>query len=85
MNWSVSTTGDTKGRITSSCITIGENYVLSYGGRETNGYSEEVNCDNQGNAAVLYDLNTLTLTDQFMPNQGTYKVSQKVYQMIGGK
>ena len=85
LDWSGSTTGDPKGRITPSCVTIGEHYVLSYGGRKTSGYYGTVDCDDEGNAALLYDLNTLTWTDQFEPNQGTYKVPQKVYQIVGGK
>ena len=78
LDWSGSTTGDPVGRIAPSCVTIGEHYALSYGGRKSE-------CDDKGNAALLYDLNTLTWTDQFEPNRGTYKVPQKVYEMVGGK
>ena len=85
LDWSGSTTGDPMGRIIPSCVTIGEHYVLSYGGRKSSGFTGTVECDDKGNAALLYDLNTLTWTDQFEPNQGTYKVPQKVYEMVGGK
>ena len=80
-----STTADPKGRITPSCATIGEHFVLSYGGRGTDNYGGNVGCDKKANAAFLFDLNTQTWTDQFTPNEGTYKVPDEVISSIGGK
>ena len=73
------------GRIAPACSTIGEHFVLSYGGRKTQGLPFDVECDDKANAAYLFDLNTLSWTDQFEPNQGTYEVPKKVYDVIGGK
>ena len=81
----VSTTADPKGRITPSCTTIGEHYIFYYGGRCQDSYFGLKTCDKKANAAFLFDLNTLTWTDQFVPNQGRYEIPKNVYEIIGGK
>ncbi|KAG0138332.1 hypothetical protein HOY82DRAFT_595934 [Tuber indicum] len=39
---------------------------------------------NKANAAFLFDLNTLTWTDKFEPNDGTYEIPRKFIELIGG-
>ena len=80
----VSIKADPKGRITAACTAIGEHYIFYYGGRSTSSDYDPVACDKKANAAFLFDLNTLTWTDQFVPNQGRYEIPKSVYDVIGG-
>jgi hypothetical protein len=48
-------------------------------------YSGPVTCDKKANAAFLFDVNTLTWTDEFTPNEGTYEIPSQVIELIGGK
>ncbi|RPA93037.1 hypothetical protein L873DRAFT_1847396 [Choiromyces venosus 120613-1] len=81
---SKSTTADPKGRISPKCQAIGEHYIFYYGGRNVPSYFTIPTCDKKANAAFLFDINTLTWTDQFTPNEGTYEIPQGVIDLIGG-
>jgi len=76
---------DPKGRISPKCQAIGEHYIFYYGGQSTPRYSSTIACDNNANAAFLFDVNTLTWTDEFKPNEGTYEIPLQVVGLIGGK
>ena len=72
-------------RVSSKCQAIGEHYIFCYGGRRALSYSAPGTCDQKANAAFLFDINTLTWTDEFTPNEGTYKIPAEVIKNIGGK
>ena len=75
---------DPQGRKHPSCAAIGEHYLLAHGGIGTDGFGS-LRCDKKANAAFLFDLNTLTWTNEFVPNEGTYEVPSDVISSIGGK
>jgi len=82
---SKNTAADPKGRIAPSCQAIGEHYIFYYGGRNVPSYYNVPSCDKKANAAFLFDVNTLTWTDEFTPNEGTYEVPSNVIGLIGGE
>jgi len=75
---------DPKGRISPKCQAIGEHYIFYYGGKSTSHYSGNATCDKKANAAFLFDVNTLTWTNEFTPNEGTYQIPSQVVDLIGG-
>ena len=75
---------DPKGRISPKCQAIGEHYIFYYGGQSAS-YSSSIACDMKANAAFLFDVNTLTWTNEFTPNEGTYEIPSQVIDLIGGK
>ena len=79
------TAADPKGRIAPSCQAIGEHYIFYYGGRNVPSYYNVPSCDKKADAAFLFDVNTLTWTDEFTPNEGTYEIPQNVLGLIGGE
>ncbi|PWW78248.1 hypothetical protein C7212DRAFT_345077 [Tuber magnatum] len=81
---SKSTAADPKGRISPRCQAIGEHYIFYYGGRNVPSYFTIPTCDKKANAAFLFDVNTLTWTDEFTPNEGRYEISPTVIGLIGG-
>ncbi|KAG0138331.1 hypothetical protein HOY82DRAFT_636937 [Tuber indicum] len=78
------TAADPRARISPKCQAIGEHYIFLYGGMNTVGHSGGVVCDRKANAAFLLDVNTLTWTDEFTPNNGTYQIPRQVLGLIGG-
>ena len=76
---------DPRARISPKCQAIGEHYIFYYGGRKALSYSGTVTCDNKANAAFLFDVNTLTWTNEFIPNEGRYEIPSKVIELIGGE
>ena len=76
---------DPKGRIHPKCQAIGEHYIFVYGGQSTSRHTGTITCDRKANAAFLFDVNTLTWTDEFRPNEGTYEIPLQVVGLIGGK
>jgi len=78
-------TADPKARISPNCHSIGEHYIFYYGGKKTSSYSGSVSCDTKGNAAFLFDINTVTWTNEFTPNEGRYEIPSKVIELIGGE
>ncbi|KAG0132782.1 hypothetical protein HOY82DRAFT_642259 [Tuber indicum] len=81
---SKTTAADPRARISPKCRAIGEHYIFYYGGRNAAVDLTTVNCDKQANAAFLMDVNTLTWTDKFAPNEGTYEIPTEVVGLIGG-
>ena len=75
---------DPKARISPKCQSIGEHYIFYYGGKKTPSYSGSVTCDSKANAAFLFDINTVTWTNEFTPNEGRYEIPSKVIELIGG-
>ncbi|KAG0636420.1 hypothetical protein HOY80DRAFT_1088808 [Tuber brumale] len=75
---------DPRARISPKCQAIGKHYIFLYGGSNTLSSTGTVTCDKKANAAFLFDVNTLTWTDKFEPNEGTYEIPQKVIELIGG-
>jgi len=71
-------------RFSPNCQTIGEHYIFYYGGNKFSNLRDFV-CDKRANAAFLFDVNTLTWTDEFTLNEGTYEVPPQVINLIGGK
>ena len=82
---SKTTAADPRGRIAPNCQAIGEHYIFYYGGRNTLTYYGSVTCDKKANAAFLFDINTLTWTDKFTPNEGTYEIPPQIIELIGGE
>ena len=82
---SKTTAADPSGRISPKCQAIGEHYIFYYGGRNTSSYSGAVTCDKKANTAFLFDINALTWTDTFTPNEGKYEIPSQVIELIGGK
>jgi len=82
---SKTTAADPSGRISPKCQAIGEHYIFYSGGRNTSSYSGAVTCDKKANAAFLFDINALTWTDTFTPNEGKYEIPSQVIELIGGK
>ncbi|KAG0638423.1 hypothetical protein HOY80DRAFT_1078467 [Tuber brumale] len=81
---SKTTASDPRARISPKCQVIGEHYIFYYGGRNAvDGFTTAI-CDKQANAAFLFDVNTLTWTDKFTPNEGTYEIPTEVVGLIGG-
>ncbi|KAG0643312.1 hypothetical protein HOY80DRAFT_1094232 [Tuber brumale] len=78
------TAADPRARISPKCQAIGEHYLFLYGGMSSLGYSGDVACDKGARAAFLLDVNTLTWTDEFTPNGGTYEIPRPVIGLIGG-
>ena len=76
---------DPKARISPKCQPIGEHYIFYYGGKSTSYYSGNATCDRKANAAFLFDVNTLTWTTEFTPNEGTYQIPLQLIDLIGGK
>jgi len=78
---------DPKARISPKCQAIGEHYIFYYGGQSTPRYSSNstIACDKKANAAFLFDVNTLTWTNEFTPNEGTYQIPSQVVDLIGGR
>ena len=76
---------DPRARIAPKCQAIGEHYIFYYGGRDSRGSSGAVTCDKNANAAFLFDVNALTWTDQFTPNDGRYEIPSSVIDLIGGE
>ncbi|KAG0638828.1 hypothetical protein HOY80DRAFT_130402 [Tuber brumale] len=81
---SKSTAADPKGRISPKCQAIGEHYIFYYGGRNVPSYYNVPVCDKKANAAFLFDVNTMTWTDEYTPNEGKYEISPGVIGLIGG-
>ncbi|KAG0132779.1 hypothetical protein HOY82DRAFT_538573 [Tuber indicum] len=81
---SKTTAADPRARISPKCQAIGKHYIFYYGGRNAvDGFTTAI-CDKQANAAFLFDVNTLTWTDKFTPNEGTYEIPTEVVEVIGG-
>jgi len=76
---------DPKARYSPKCQSIGEHYIFYYGGKKTPSYSGFVTCDSKANAAFLFDINTVTWTNEFTPNEGRYEIPSKVIELIGGE
>ncbi|KAG0129329.1 hypothetical protein HOY82DRAFT_564430 [Tuber indicum] len=81
---SKSTAADPKGRISPKCQAIGEHYIFYYGGRNVPSFYTVPTCDKKANAGFLFDVNTLTWTDEYTPNEGTYEISPSITGVIGG-
>ncbi|CUS14139.1 unnamed protein product [Tuber aestivum] len=81
---SKSTAADPKGRISPRCQAIGEHHIFYYGGRNVPSFFTVPTCDKKANAAFLFDVNTLTWTDEFTPNEGRYEIPSTVVGLIGG-
>jgi len=79
------TPADPRGRIAPNCQAIGEHYIFYYGGRNALSYSGTITCDKKADAGFLFDINTLTWTDEFTPNEGTYEIPPKIIGLIGGE
>ena len=75
---------DPKARVSPKCQAIGEHYIFYYGGQSTRSYSSTITCDKKANAAFLFDVNILTWTNEFTPNEGTYEIPSQVVDLIGG-
>jgi len=75
---------DPGARLAPKCQAIGEHYIFYYGGTKPWNSSLSA-CDKKANAAFLFDVNTLTWTDEFTPNEGTYEVPPQVINLIGGR
>ncbi|KAG0633828.1 hypothetical protein HOY80DRAFT_1102574 [Tuber brumale] len=71
-------------RISPKCLAIGEHYIFYYGGRKAMDYSGTVTCDKRAKATFLFDVNTLSWTDEFTPNEGKYEIPPTVVDVIGG-
>ncbi|KAG0636425.1 hypothetical protein HOY80DRAFT_1088840 [Tuber brumale] len=74
---------DPRGRISPKCQAIGEHYIFYYGGMNTLNYHGTLGCYGK-NAAFLFDVNALSWTDVFTPNEGTYEIPPQVIGLIGG-
>ncbi|PWW72087.1 hypothetical protein C7212DRAFT_348383 [Tuber magnatum] len=81
---SATSAADPRGRISPKCQAIGEHYIFYYGGRKVVDYYGTLTCDKKGAAAFLFDINTLTWTDNFTPQEGTYEIPPQVTRLIGG-
>ena len=79
------TQADPRGRIAPNYQPIGEHYIFYYGGRDALSYPGTFTCDKKANAAFLFDINTLTWTDEFTPNEGTYEIPLKITGLIGSE
>jgi len=82
---SKTTAADPGGRISPKCQAIGEHYIFYYGGKNAPSYSSTITCDKKANAVFLFDINTLTWTNEFTPNEGTYEIPSQVIELIGGQ
>ena len=82
---SKTTAADPRARIAPNCQVIGEHYIFYYGGRNAPNYYDPMTCDKKANAAFLFDINTLTWTDEFTPNEGTYEIPPQIIGLIGGE
>ncbi|KAG0636421.1 hypothetical protein HOY80DRAFT_1088815 [Tuber brumale] len=81
---SMTATTDPRARLSPKCQAIGEHYIFLYGGRNALSHSSSTTCDKKANPAFLLDVNTLTWTDKFEPNEGRYEIPQKIVELIGG-
>jgi hypothetical protein len=75
---------DPRGRVSPKCQAIGDHYIFLYGGRNALNDFINIICDSKANAAFLLDVNTLTWTDEFTPNEGRYEIPPNVIELIGG-
>ena len=82
---SKNTAADPQRRIAPSCHAIGEHYIFYYGGRNVPNFYSIPSCDKKADAAFLFDVTTLTWTDEFTPNEGTYEIPENVIGLIGGE
>jgi hypothetical protein len=80
----LSSATDPRARVSPKCQAIGKHYIFLFGGSNTLTSSSSTTCDKKGNAAFLFDVNTLTWTNKFEPNEGTYEIPRKVIELIGG-
>ena len=74
---------DPKARYSPKCQSIGEHYIFYYGGKKTPSYSGSVTCDSKANAAFLFDINTVTWTNEFTPTREDTKSPPKLLSLLG--
>ena len=65
---------DPRGGISPKCQPTGEHYIFYYGGSNALSYSGTITYDKKANAAFLFDINTLTWTNDFIPNEEAYEI-----------
>ncbi|KAG0138337.1 hypothetical protein HOY82DRAFT_636962 [Tuber indicum] len=81
---SKTTAADPGGRISPRCHAIGEHYIFYYGGTNTLNHHGTPACYGRTDEAFLFDVNALSWTDVFTPNEGTYEIPPQVIGLIGG-
>lgn len=74
-----------QGRIDPVCATIGQHYILLYGGRNVKEFFDPPRCDNNGNAAFLLELNDVMWGSDYTPSGTPYKVSKEISRVVGGE
>lgn len=71
-------------RVNPTCALIGNKYMLSWGGRRYLQKGGNLQCDKDGNAVFLLDINKGEWVDQYEVGQG-YLVPEVVVKVIGGR
>ncbi|KAJ4346571.1 uncharacterized protein N0V89_010502 [Didymosphaeria variabile] len=71
-----------------ACTTVGQRYMLTYGGLEAYHEGQNISCDSENHGLRLFDLSELEWTTQYdgpaAVGKNPYKVPKIVYDAIGG-